>query len=60
MASAEPVLPMGTLATICPPQIDSAAPLARCCCVSPTQRIVISPARLAARAFLATRASVSP
>jgi len=50
---------MGTLATICPPQIDSAAPLARCCCVSPTQRIAISPARLAARAFLATRAGLA-
>ena len=31
-------MPSGTLATIWSPQIDSAAPLACCSCVSPTQR----------------------
>jgi hypothetical protein len=50
-------MPMGTLATIWPPQIDSAATAgALLFTFRRRQRIAISPARLAARAFLATRA----
>ena len=49
MARSASVIPVGTLATIWPPHMDSASPSDRCDFVSPTQTIASSPARRAAR-----------